>query len=512
MNAKLRVCTNRLFILVLLSLATALSATAQTTYEKAFRHNLWNDGYNVAGLRDDATSISFAELFGGAEGGDFRRSSEATSSWNAGAQASTIKHLEKFSMIGSFSFRQEEGRNMCGSMFIAPGLYPVDILEFTPGRKTLQSYAFDGGISVDLSDSWRIGAKMDYRSSNISKRKDLRHTNYRLDMTVAPGIQYRFEGTGSSVGLNYIFSKDSETISAEQVGTGESSYYAFLDKGLMYGRYEVWSGSGVHLDEAGINGFPVKRSVHGVALQLSDEEEDFVQYSYLHSFTSVGEKQSIWYRSPSNIFEVLASSRTESGSGLAYDRAGVTFEWTKNYETVLDKVTENGVSTVVEYGQNRILTQKKFILFDEYEYVSDRFDFRMRWDRSRTKSKASQMYPFTVTQKIVEWSVVAEPVLRAGRWQWSALLRWADGNVKESSSSVSETSGVQTSMQRLEDYYAWDMEYRTCGRLDGGLTVRFTFPKGIYLEASGLGRKAFGLETITGSIRWETRFSLGITF
>ena len=170
MNAKLRVCTNRLFILVALSLATALSATAQTTYEKVFRHNLWNDGYNVAGLRDDATSISFAELFGGAEGGDFRRSNEATSSWNAGAQAFTIKHLEKFSMIGSFSFRQEEGRNMCGSMFITPGLYPVDILEFTPGRKTLQSYVFDGGISVDLSDSWRIGAKMDYRASNISKR------------------------------------------------------------------------------------------------------------------------------------------------------------------------------------------------------------------------------------------------------------------------------------------------------------------------------------------------------
>ena len=511
MNAKLKVCINRVFTLLALSFATALSVTAQNTYELVFRHNLWNDGYNVTGLREDFSSISFAELYGGAEGGDFHRSNEATSSWNVGAQAFTIKHLEKFSMIGSFSFEQREGRNMCGSMFITPGIYPVDILEFTPGRKTLQSYAFDGGISVDLSDCWRIGAKMDYRSSNLSKRKDLRHTNYRLDMTVAPGIQYIFAGTDQSVGLNYIFRKDSETLNAEQVGTAESSYYAFLDKGLYYGRNEVWSGSGVHLDEAGINGFPVKRSAHGVALQFADEDS-FVQYSYLHSFTTIGEKQSIWYRSPSNIFEVLASSRSETSEGCVYSRTGVNFEWLKNYETVLDKVTENGVSTVVEYGQNRILTQKKFTLFDEYEYLSDCFDLRLRWDRTRTKSKASQMYPFIVTQKLVEWSLTAEPMLRTGSWQWSALVRWSDGNVKESSSSVSETSGVHTSLYRLEDYYAWDMEYRTCGRMDGGLTVRYSFPKGIYMEASALGRKAFGVETITGSVRWEARFSLGITF
>ena len=511
MNAKLRVCTNRVFTLVMLSLATALSAAAQTDYGRVRRHNFWNDGYNVTGLREDAVSISYAELFGGAEGGDFRRSNEAATSWNAGARAATIKHLEKFSMIGGFSFEQKEGQDMCGSMFITPGIYPVDVLEFTPGRKTLQSYAFDGGISVDLSDSWRIGAKMDYRSSNLSKRKDLRHTNYRLDMTVAPGIQYRFAGGATSVGLNYIFRKDSETVSAEQVGTGESSYYAFLDKGLYYGRNEVWTGSGVHLAEAGINGFPVKRSAHGIAMQLADETS-FVQYSFLHSFTTIGEKQSIWYRSPSNIMEILASSRSEVAGGLAYSRAGVNFEWLKNYETVLDKVTGNGVSTVVEYGQNRILTQKKFTLFDEYEYLSDRFDLRLRWDRTRTKSRASQMYPFIVDQKLVEWSLTAEPVLRSGAWQWSALLKWSDGNVKESSSSVSEASGVQTSLYRLEDYYAWDTEYRTCGRVDGGLTARYTFPKVIYIEASGLGRKAFGLETIAGSLRWEVRFSLGITF
>ena len=60
-----------------------------------------------------------------------------------------------------------------------------------------------------------------------------------------------------AIGFSYIFSKNSESVSAEEIGTAATPYYAFLDKGLMYGAYEAWSGSGVHLSESGINGFPI---------------------------------------------------------------------------------------------------------------------------------------------------------------------------------------------------------------------------------------------------------------
>ena len=54
-----------------------------------------------------------------------------------------------------------------------------------------------------------------------------------------------------SVGAAYVFSKNSEVIESEQAGSSEFSYYAFLDKGMMYGTYSVWDGSGVHLAEEG---------------------------------------------------------------------------------------------------------------------------------------------------------------------------------------------------------------------------------------------------------------------
>ena len=90
-------------------------------------------------------------------------------------------------------------------MFIHPGFYPVDILEFTPGRKDLQTYAFMGGIAKDIAPCWRIGGKIDFTSANYSKRKDLRHTNYRLDLKVAPSIMYHSDDY--AIGFSYILAR-----------------------------------------------------------------------------------------------------------------------------------------------------------------------------------------------------------------------------------------------------------------------------------------------------------------
>ena len=177
------------YICALCLLLCSMAVSAQT-YERVLRGNLWNDSQNITGVRQDTVSRSYAELFAGYEGGEFRDPSQARQGWSAGAVTASIRHLEKMTLKGSFSFIQTEGYDMCGSMSIHPGFYPVDVLEFTPGRKTLQTYAFDGGISYDVAPNWRIGAMMDFEAANMAKRKDLRHDNLWLDMTVSPGLMY----------------------------------------------------------------------------------------------------------------------------------------------------------------------------------------------------------------------------------------------------------------------------------------------------------------------------------
>lgn len=286
----------KIYITGLWLLCIVYGASAQT-YDIIERRNSWNTGENVTGIRMDSISSSYAELYGKNNHGDFHHSYEAEKSWNTGAIAKSITHLKGYSLTGSFSFDHTSGKDMSGSMFIQPGFYPVDILEFTPGRKDLQRYAFMGGIASDIAPNWRLGGKVDFAASNYSKRKDLRHTNYRLDLKVAPSVMYH--SGDLAIGFSYIFSKNSESIKAEVIGTTENSYNAFLDKGLMYGAYEAWDGSGIHLSESGINGFPIKELSNGGALQLQ-WKGFYGDIEYTYSSGSAGERDAIWFKFPTH--------------------------------------------------------------------------------------------------------------------------------------------------------------------------------------------------------------------
>ena len=146
-------------------LCIAAVSSAQT-YDVIERRNSWNAGTNVTGIMMDSVTVSYAELYGKNNHGDFRNYYEADKLWSAGAVAKSITHLKKYSLIGSFSFDHTSGKDMSGSMFIHPGFYPVDLQEFTPGRKDLQTYAFMGGIAADAGTHWRIGGKIDFTSAN----------------------------------------------------------------------------------------------------------------------------------------------------------------------------------------------------------------------------------------------------------------------------------------------------------------------------------------------------------
>ena len=98
-------------------LCIAAVSSAQT-YDVIERRNSWNAGTNVTGIMMDSVTVSYAELYGKNNHGDFRNYYEADKLWSAGAVAKSITHLKKYSLIGSFSFDHTSGKDMSGSMFI----------------------------------------------------------------------------------------------------------------------------------------------------------------------------------------------------------------------------------------------------------------------------------------------------------------------------------------------------------------------------------------------------------
>jgi len=500
MNAKNSHCMNRRLIISALIALAAFTASAQP-YERALRRNFWNDGINVAGIRQDTLSISFAEAYARIKGGEYRHTWESDKSWGAGVEAATLMHLKNFSMIGSFSFEDVESSSACGSMFIHPDFYPFDVLEFTPGAKSLQAYSFSGGVSVDLSRSWRAGALIEFESSNYSKRKDLRHTNYRLDMTLAPGIQYH-KGK-FAVGANYIFSKNSETVDAEQIGTAVSSYEAFFDEGLGYGTRQLWTGTGVHLSEAGVSGLPVRENIHGASLQAS-YGKFYADARIRFRKGEAGEKQTIWYRFPG--YDAAANIGFRTGAHQI--RLSADFIRQDNSETVLDKETEGGITTTHEYGSNRIFSRSELGIRPEYRYDTDRWEVCAYFRYSYSSRLVSQMYPLLHYRLLSSFDGGASAICHLRAWDISLAAGWRQGICTERDRVASKTSGITSSPQRLGNWYDDELAYLTQPAASLAAGVRYNFKLGIY---TGIGA-SWARNTVSGLNRYDASISVGYDF
>ena len=496
------------YILILCLLSCSVVAYSQT-FGEVSRSSFWQESQNVAGIRQDSLSRSYAEVYGRYEEGGFRDTWQAPRTWSVGAVTGSIRHLEHMSLTGSFSFEQTEGYDMCGSMFMKPGYFPIDVLEFTPGRKTLLAYSFDGGMAYDLNGQWTLGARMDFNSSNLAKRKDLRHANWRLDMTVAPGVMYR---NGSwALGLSPVFRKVAETIDAEQVGTAESSYYAFLDKGLMYGIRQVWTGSGIHLQEAGVNGLPVREYSYGGAFQMQ-YRNIFADFEMLRTAGSAGEKEYIWFEFPGMTMD--ADLRYRWGRESREHNLRLHFDWKRQGmdESVLEKVSENGITTVLNHGSNRILSKSSWKIAPEYEMLHEVMDARAGMDVAMHEGMSSQVYPYIYTQSLTQLAAYLQFVFHYGMFDLGVKGTYGTGWLSETERLASEGSGVQSVPFRLQDWYDRQMEYRIAPRFCSEIMLRYSFLNGLYLEAELVLTEACRLKHIEDPHRFAAVLKCGYNF
>ena len=523
MNVKNSHCMNRTRNMIL-ALAMTIFATAPLSaqisegsdavlydkYQNALRTNFWQDGSNPVGIRQDRSfeRIAHAALSGNMSAGGFRQSHEASLPWSVGAHAESIVHLDKFSMQGSFSFEQMQGSDMCGSMFVNPGYYPIDALEFTPGRKIRQTYAFDGAISVDVAPQWRVGAGIDFTSANLSKRKDVRHSNYLLDMSVTPGVIWH--SGNNSIGLNAVLRKTTDTPTAKQIGTKET-YTAFLDKGLYYGKLEDWEGSGLHLSENGVNGLPVKEIFGGAGIQMQIGNM-FMEFEYQRGNGTIGEKQYIWYRFPSHNFSYVFGQRWDRGSMTHDLRLRLQGRKMTNNESVLEKVTVGGVSTTVQHGSNQILARTDMSVRVEYSFMTDKDEFVLRSGIDERVSTVSQMYPYVTDQSRMQWISAVGYTRHAGPVDIAVGAGYMGGMVDENDRLVSEDSGVTSELLRLEDYYQMDIEYSTANRVNLGACVTYDFWKGLYAKATVDYTRAFKVTVLPGADRVSASLGIGYNF
>lgn len=503
MNVKRSRCMNRKILTGLAALLLTLPSPARNA-EQAWRSNPWNDGKGATGIRLVQASGAYAESYGSFVTGGLRTTYEAPSAWTAGVKTAAVRHYGRFSAAGSFGYEQMWGKDMCGSMLIRPGFYPIDVYEFTPGPKVRQTYDMSGRLSVDLGPSWRLGLGTDLESANYAKRKDLRHTTYLLDFCIFPGIQ--FHRGRFAVALNYILSKNGEMVRAEQVGTRVASYDAFLDKGLYYGTGSLWTGSGMHLDEAGVDGLPLSEWLQGGSLQLSRGGWYLGVRSRARK-GQAGEKQKVWYRFSG--WDLDADLEYRSGPHRLHGTFG--FFSQSNDESALEQKTEGGVTTTVTVGANRVFTRSFTKGSLRYDYTGERWDFIAGTSLTEREGVSSVMYPFLSCERTLVPEAELGVRAIAGAFIFRLDARWTCGSLTGTDGEVSHNVTPLSAPVRLESYFLRYRDQLTAQKLSLAPGVRFHFGKGLYADASLWWNHGFKMQYI-GSDRVEAALRLGYYF
>ena len=453
-----------------------------------------------------------ASVYGGFEEGGYKPAFQASSLWKAGAGAQGVLHKSTTSYQGSFSFEQMNGKDMFTSMFMEPGYFPVDVLEFTPGNKTRQTYKLGGGFATDVGDGFLVlGGKASYSASNYAKRKDIRHTTYGMSLRVEPTVTFKlYENAGMSVA--YVFRKRTESIDAEQVGSAtDQSYYAFLDKGMRYGTYQVWDGDGLHLDEAGVGVFPVREYAHGFAYVV-DVPEVAGGMDVLWKHGTVGEKGYDWFRYPGHEFSVYLERKwTRQNLRLEMKLQDDQLE-----EAVMDKVSSGGVTTPEIYAYNAVSDRTS---------ASVDLTYGIRFPQGHLKrlqavlhygvweEKSYLMYPYTDETRRQNASATLVSAFAFGPVDLGLRLNGGIGGWKEQGLQGG-TDEVLTTPYRLQ--YDWDrkMEYFSTTKAGAGLTLTYHLKalRGAYLQAEGTWLHGFGVVLLTGADRWSTTLKMGFDF
>jgi len=178
---------------------------------------------------------------------------------------------------GSISYDNWSGRNMTGSVFLplsschsslsSANLRPFDIVEDSltnPGRKHMDAYHLTGGLGYQLTERLALGVNLDYMAANYAKYKDLRHKNKLMELQLAVGA---FSSLNSwlSAGANYIYHRQTESVSYNVYGKNDKTYKSLIDYGTFMGVVEQFGYDG-YTDKS--NEMPLFEDSHGGSLQF----------------------------------------------------------------------------------------------------------------------------------------------------------------------------------------------------------------------------------------------------
>lgn len=497
----------------------------------------WLTSENAAGLttlsaNDKASEVS---LYGKIFSGDMHNYNEAHDGYRWGLKGVSYYPVsERVAVWGEVNYSKFQGNDMTGSYFIDPSQAPFNLVEYTegnPGDKQLETYHLTGAVGVNLSRRFSGGLKMDYTAANYAKRKDLRHTNSLMDMTVTAGLKYRL-AERFTLGVDYAYRRRNESLLLSMYGTTDKLYYTLVDYGAFFGKRELFSDTGYTKEN---EAKPLFDTYHGGALQFSWSIGKHWEW-----FNEVGFRMrdgSYGYDSPSTIVYSAHTGESLTYRGhLVYESLRnthtlrVTVEQckVKNRENIYDFRNDDvginyyiylGNTEVGTHTEQKISLQYTGLLGIEQGLPLWMLDVKMDYDYRKQKAVN---YPDYRHQNIAWWRLAASlrHNILSDRNLYTAGVDFGYGagsgfsckDGRFTTSNESETLTRTLDMLLMRDY-----EYHTASRIQTGANIRYTRhvgQKGMrgYVELNYNFCKAFNTTYLDHAMRHILSIQIGCNF
>ena len=433
---------------------------------------------------DRRAGESQVAVWGGVEEGWFRPSYASTFSWSAGARASGLRHGENTTWTGAVSLEQKTGSGMVSSMFLDPGYFPMDLLEFTPGTKSRETGRLEAGFVSDLGYEWAAGLKASLEAGYVGKRTELRHSAFAMDFRLEPTVTYVMDDN-LGFATAYVFRLKTERV---RMNPQDGSASAFLDKGLRYG---------APVDGAGA--FPVLEMSHGFAGRFYSQELS-MGLEWLWKRGQAGTPAFGSFRFPGSAVSLFYEQTVQAD---AADHI-IRLSYQRDRDQLRENTAEGGLAAVSDrVGRCVELKYGTRFLHGAVKRLGIALEGRRWVERSMT--------PFSDMTKRNMGTATLSGSFSLGAIDLDLEALVGGGLWRDRGRSLNEVTDMP--YRQTEDWLRL-MDYFMAPRVGAGgtLTYRFSSPKGLFLQADGRWLHALR-KTATGGQNRETgRITLGYDF
>lgn len=508
------------------------------SFEYIRQSEAWLTSENTAGLQHlPIRKISSAGVFFNKSDGKFVNYFQSDNSYEWGAQTESFFRLNpKIVFYGKVYYANFAGKNMGGSTFIDPYYNPFDLVELTDdarGEKNKESYRLSGAICAQVHKKWTLGGRIDYRTANYAKYKDLRHTNKFLDLTTTVGATYSF-GPKLEAGVNYFYRRSVEDIIFKTYGLSGQMYSTLVNFGAFFGRSELFGSGGRYTN--GNNSLPLFNIFHGASLQLNYRFQP--QWNLFNEFSCKMREGQYGIKDPyKRIFTEHQGSIFSYTGTLSYRKQDqlhllhISAEYNplenKEYISEVLNSTEGYVQDIIYYGSIKMLDKTVFNATITYTANLDVKDYTPVWvlqvggDFHDRQQKAS-VYPFYRKQNIYCFNARLQAckntiVDRKNMYTVSLRALYGSGGGTLYDDGVYQTpsedqeSPATTAFNLYREY-----EYLTAPRIQGNIGIAYSrllnpVVRG-YIRANCELTNALNTEHIEGKTHGSATLAIGCTF